>query len=79
MQAGTSFHVCGALRGRALARSMDTRAGHFLKQDQAELIAIDAYYRSAKQRDPGVRGRPVQGWLEDCVRTFATSIERGKK
>jgi septum site-determining protein MinC len=64
--AGGSIHVYGTLRGRALAGSMsNARARIFCRKNEAELLAIDGYYRTAEDMDASVRGRPVQAWLED--------------
>ena len=63
--AGGSIHVYGTLRGRALAGSMgNARARIFCRRNEAELIAIDGYYRTAEDMTAELRGRPVQVWLE---------------
>jgi septum site-determining protein MinC len=70
--AGGSIHVYGALRGRAMAGSMgNARARIFCRKNEAELIAIDGYYRTAEDMDPSLRSRPAQCWLEDRVLTIA--------
>jgi septum site-determining protein MinC len=70
--AGGSIHVYGALRGRAMAGSMgNARARIFCRRNEAELIAIDGYYRTAEDMDPSLRSRPAQCWLEDRVLTIA--------
>jgi septum site-determining protein MinC len=63
--AGGSIHVYGALRGRAMAGSMgNSRARIFCSRNEAELLAIDGYYRTAEDMDATLRSRPVQVWLE---------------
>jgi septum site-determining protein MinC len=70
--AGGSIHVYGALRGRAMAGSMgNARARIFSTRNEAELIAIDGYYRTAEDMDASLRSRPVQCWLEDRVLSIA--------
>ena len=62
--AGGSIHVYGALRGRALAgTSGNARARIFCSRIEAELLAIDGYYRTADELDPALRGRRAQAWL----------------
>ena len=63
--AGGSIHVYGALRGRAMAGSSgNARARIFCRRNEAELLAIDGYYRTAEDMSADLRGRPVQVWLE---------------
>jgi septum site-determining protein MinC len=70
--AGGSIHVYGALRGRAMAGSMgNARARIFCTRNEAELISIDGYYRTAEETDASLRGRPAQCWLEDRVLMIA--------
>src|ERR1700730_1503184 len=70
--AGGSIHVYGALRGRAMAGSTgNTRARIFCSRNEAELISIDGYYRTAEQIDANLRSRPTQCWLEDRVLSIA--------
>ena len=70
--AGGSIHVYGTLRGRALAGSMgNARARIFCRKNEAELLAIDGYYRTAEDMDASMRGRPVQSWLENRVLSIA--------
>ena len=70
--AGGSIHVYGALRGRAMAGSMgNMRARIFCSKNEAELISIDGYYRTAEDMDATLRGRPGQCWLQDRVLTIA--------
>ena len=64
--AGGSIHVYGALRGRAMAGSMGhPRARIFCARNEAELLAINGYYRVAEDMDANLRSRPVQAWLDD--------------
>ena len=70
--AGGSIHVYGALRGRAMAGSMgNARARIFCSRNEAELISIDGYYRTAEEMDANLRSRPAQCWLEDRVLMIA--------
>jgi septum site-determining protein MinC len=70
--AGGSIHIYGTLRGRALAGSMgNARARIFCRRNEAELLAIDGYYRTAEDTDASVRGRPVQAWLADSELSIA--------
>jgi septum site-determining protein MinC len=63
--AGGSIHVYGALRGRAMAGSSGNRQARiFCSKAEAELMAIDGYYRTAEHIDDELRNRPVQAWLE---------------
>ena len=64
--AAGSIHIYGALRGRAMAGAMgNEKARIFCSRYEAELIAIDGYYRTAEDMAPELRGRPVQCWLDD--------------
>ncbi len=70
--AGGSIHVYGTLRGRAMAGSMgNARARIFCSRNEAELISIDGYYRTAEEMDASLRCRPAQCWLEDRVLAIA--------
>lgn len=63
--AGGSIHVYGTLRGRAMAGSNgNARARIFCSRIDAELLAINSYYRTADSMDPRLRDRPVQAWLD---------------
>lgn len=63
--AGGSIHVYGTLRGRALAGTMGNSAARiFCRNLEAELIAIDGFYKTAEDMEPALRGRAVQIWLE---------------
>jgi septum site-determining protein MinC len=64
--AAGSIHIYGALRGRAMAGAMgNAKARIFCSRNEAELIAIDGYYRTAEGMATDLRGRPVQCWLDD--------------
>ena len=64
--AGGSIHIYGALRGRAMAGTMGNAAARiFCRRLEAELIAIDGFYKTAEDMEPGLRGKTVQIWLED--------------
>ena len=63
--AGGSIHVYGTLRGRALAGATgNARARIFCHRVEAELLAIDSYYRTAEDIEDRLRCRPIQAWLE---------------
>jgi len=64
--AGGSIHVYGTLRGRAMAGvSGNARARIFCYRVEAELLAIDSYYKTAEDIDDSVRRGPAQAWLEN--------------
>jgi septum site-determining protein MinC len=66
VMAGGSIHVYGTLRGRAMAgTSGDRKARIYCQRLQAELLAIDGYYRTAEHLDVKLRSKPVQAWLTD--------------
>ncbi len=66
--AGGSIHVYGTLRGRAMAGSMgDASARIFCTRNEAELLAIDGYYRTAEEMEANLRSRPVQVRLEGAA------------
>jgi septum site-determining protein MinC len=69
--AGGSIHIYGTLRGRAMAGTMGNSAARiFCRKLEAELIAIDGYYKTAEDLEPGLHGKAVQFWLEG--ETFMT-------
>src|SRR5207249_10942586 len=69
---GGSIHIYGALRGRALAGSMgNARARIFCSKNEAELVSVDGYYRTAEEMDASLRSRPAQCWLENRVLAIA--------
>jgi len=62
--AGGSIHIYGTLRGRALAGTSGNRGARiFCRSLEAELLAIDGYYRTAEDVDPELRSKPIQAWL----------------
>jgi septum site-determining protein MinC len=62
--AGGSIHIYGALRGRAIAGSRDTRARIFCRKLEAELLSIDGLYLVADDMPEHLRGKQVQVWLD---------------
>src|SRR5262249_10559249 len=63
--AGGSIHIYGTLRGRAMAGcNGNRRARIFCRRLEAELLAIDGYYRAADDIAPALRSRPVQAALD---------------
>ena len=63
--AGGSIHVYGTLRGRAMAGvGGNSKARIFCHKIEAELLAIDGYYRTAEDLNESLRNRPVQASLE---------------
>jgi septum site-determining protein MinC len=66
--AGGSIHVYGTLRGRAIAgASGNAQARIFCRRNEAELLAVDGWYRTADDMEPASRGKPIQVFLEDEV------------
>jgi len=66
--AGGSIHVYGTLRGRAMAgMSGNRQARIFCSRVEAELLAIDGFYRTAEDLDATLHGRIVQAWLNGEV------------
>ncbi|WP_119389172.1 septum site-determining protein MinC [Taklimakanibacter lacteus] len=66
--AGGSIHIYGTLRGRAMAGHMgNSQARIFCQKIEAELLAINGYYRTAEELDASYRSRPMQAWLNDNV------------
>ena len=64
--AGGSIHVYGTLRGRALAGATgNARARIFCHRVEAELLAINSYYRTADDIEDSLRHRPAQAWLDE--------------
>ena len=63
--AGGSIHVYGTLRGSAMAGiTGNPRARIFCHKMEAELLAIDGYYRTAEDIDAKLHSRPTQAWLD---------------
>jgi len=66
--AGGSIHVYGTLRGRAMAGARgNARARIFCRKNEAELLAINGYYRTAEEWNAAIRSQPIHSWLEDGV------------
>jgi septum site-determining protein MinC len=66
--AGGSIHIYGTLRGRAMAGSTGNASARiFCKKNEAELLSIDGYYRTAEEMNEKLRSRPVHVMLEDGV------------
>ncbi len=60
-----SIHVYGPLRGRALAgASGNTRARIFCLDFAAELVSVAGHYKVIEEIPAGLRGKPVQVWLD---------------
>jgi septum site-determining protein MinC len=63
-----SIHVYGALRGRAMAGVNGNAAARiFCQKIEAELLAIDGYYKTAEEIDATLRNHPAQAWLEGNI------------
>src|SRR5690606_18408122 len=59
--AGGSIHVYGTLRGRAFAGATgNDKARIFCRKNEAELLAIDGWYRTAEDMEASAWGRPIQ-------------------
>lgn len=66
--AGGSIHIYGTLRGRAFAgASGNASARIFCRRNEAELLAVDGWYRTADDIEPSSRGRPIQAFLDNDV------------
>jgi septum site-determining protein MinC len=64
--AGGSIHIYGTLRGRAIAGSTgNPRARIFCRRSEAELLAIDGWYKTAEDMTQHLHGRAIQAWLEN--------------
>lgn len=64
--AGGSIHVYGTLRGRAMAGINGNLAARiYCQKIEAELLAIDGYYRTAEEIDASLYDGPTQVWLEN--------------
>jgi septum site-determining protein MinC len=63
--AGGSIHVYGTLRGRAMAGiNGNLKARIYCHKIEAELLAIDGYYRTAEEIDATLYAGPTQVWLD---------------
>jgi septum site-determining protein MinC len=66
--AGGSVHIYGTLRGRAFAGVMgNPDARIFCRKNEAELLAVDGWYRTADDMEPSSRGRAIQAFLDNEV------------
>jgi len=66
--AGGSIHIYGTLRGRAMAGiEGNSTARIYCQKIEAELLAIDGYYRTAEEIDANLCDRPAQVWLEGDI------------
>jgi septum site-determining protein MinC len=64
--AGGSVHIYGTLRGRACAGATGNAGARiFCQRNEAELLAVDGWYRTAEDMEPASRGKPVQAFLEN--------------
>jgi septum site-determining protein MinC len=65
-----SIHIYGTLRGRVLAGADGNAKAHiFCRRLEAELIAIDGYYRMADDITSFL-GKSVHAWLDDGALTI---------
>ncbi|MEI2297154.1 septum site-determining protein MinC [Ensifer sp. MJa1] len=63
--AGGSIHIYGTLRGRAMAGTTGNASARiFCRKLEAELIAIDGFYKTADDMEQNLRGKSVQIWLD---------------
>jgi len=66
--AAGSVHVYGTLRGRAFAGATgNDRARIFCRKNEAELVAVDGWYRTADDMEASTRGKPIQVYLDNGV------------
>lgn len=66
--AGGSVHIYGTLRGRAFAGVMgNPDARIFCQKNEAELLAVDGWYRTADDMEASSRGRAIQAFLDNEV------------
>lgn len=66
--AGGSIHVYGTLRGRAFAGATGNQhARIFCRRNEAELLSVDGWYRTAEDMESSTYGRPVQAFLDNGV------------
>lgn len=66
--AGGSIHVYGTLRGRAMAGiNGNLTARIYCQKVEAELLAIDGYYRTAEEIDATLYTGPTQVWLDGDI------------
>ena len=60
VMAGGSVHVYGRLRGRAIAGLKVGASRIFCQRLEAEMVGVDALYRTAENWGPDLHGRAVQ-------------------
>lgn len=66
--AGGSIHIYGTLRGRAFAGASGCESARiFCRRNEAELLAVDGWYRTADDIEPSSRGRAIQAYLDNGV------------
>lgn len=66
--AGGSIHIYGTLRGRAFAGATGNAGARiFCRRNEAELLAVDGWYRTADDMEPSSRGRSIQAFLAKDV------------
>lgn len=71
--ASGSIHIYGTLRGRAMAGvTGDAHARIFCHRVEAELLAINSYYKMADDIADDLRSQPVQAWLEGKALRIST-------
>ena len=60
-----NIHVYGCLRGRAMAGLKGNLGARIFCQDlQAELVSVAGHYRISENLPAGLRGTPVQIYLQ---------------
>jgi len=66
--AGGSVHVYGTLRGRAFAGATgNAEARIFCRKNEAELLSVDGWYRTAEDMEPAARSGPIQVYLDNGI------------
>jgi septum site-determining protein MinC len=66
--AGGSIHVYGTLRGRVMAGvNGNPSARIYCQRIEAELLAINGYYRTVEELEANLRSKPVQALLDGEV------------
>ena len=69
------IHVYGTLRGRAFAGATgNAEARIFCRRNEAELLAVDGWYRTAEDMEPSSRGKPVQAFLDNGSRSSVAPL-----
>lgn len=64
--AAGSIHVYGTLRGRAFAGAWGDRSARiFCRRNEAELLAVDGWYRTAEDMEPAMHGKAIQVHLDE--------------